>query len=71
MRIHVLQLIVGDKLISDSYNLVGLHLLSSGTVVDSGDILMLNRHSVEYVDIQPRGNEAVNELEEPAVQPSK
>lgn len=67
MRIHVLQLIVGDKLISDSYNMVGLHLLSSGTVVDSGDILMLNRHNVEYVNIHPRGNEAVNELEEPTV----
>ena len=35
MRIHVLQLIVGDKLLSDSYNSVGLHLLSSGTVVDA------------------------------------
>ncbi|NRF92271.1 HD-GYP domain-containing protein [Paenibacillus frigoriresistens] len=65
MRIHVLQLIVGDKLISDSYNMVGLHLLSSGTVVDAGDILMLNRHNVDYVDIQPRGSEAINELDEP------
>lgn len=67
MRIHVLQLIVGDKLISDSYNSVGLHLLSSGTVVDSGDILMLNRHNVEYVDILPRGNEATTGQEESKV----
>ncbi|NEW07804.1 HD-GYP domain-containing protein [Paenibacillus sp. SYP-B3998] len=57
MRIHVLQLIVGDKLISDSYNSVGLHLLSSGTVLDAGDILMLNRHNIDYVDILPRETE--------------
>ncbi|SDN22544.1 HDIG domain-containing protein [Paenibacillus sp. yr247] len=63
MRIHVLQLIVGDKLISDSYNMVGLHLLSSGTVVDASDILMLNRHNVEYVDISPRGSVDVIELD--------
>ncbi|NQX67929.1 HD-GYP domain-containing protein [Paenibacillus alba] len=54
MHIHVLQLIVGDKLISDSYNSLGLHLLSSGTILDAGDIHMLNRHNVEYVDILPR-----------------
>jgi putative nucleotidyltransferase with HDIG domain len=71
MRIHVLQLIVGDKLISDSYNAVGLHLLSSGTVVDASDILMLNRHNVEYVDIFPRGTEAVIELDKTEVSPSK
>lgn len=58
MHIHVLQLIVGDKLISDSYNTKGLHLLSAGTVVDASDIMMLNRHNVEYVDIAPRVNEA-------------
>ncbi|MZQ84948.1 HD domain-containing protein [Paenibacillus sp. 5J-6] len=57
MHIHVLQLIVGDKLISDSYNTKGLHLLSAGTVVDASDIMMLNRHNVEYVDIAPRVNE--------------
>lgn len=57
MHIHVLQLIVGDRLISDSYNTKGLHLLSAGTVVDASDILMLNRHNVEYVDITPRVTE--------------
>ncbi|GGI44211.1 HD family phosphohydrolase [Paenibacillus marchantiophytorum] len=56
MRIHVLQLIVGDKLLSDSYNTVGLHLLSAGTVLDASDIHMLNRHNVDYVDIEPRAN---------------
>jgi putative nucleotidyltransferase with HDIG domain len=64
MHIHVLQLIVGDKLISDSYNTKGLHLLSAGTVVDASDILMLNRHNVEYVDIAPRVNEIAIEPEE-------
>ncbi|WP_315971362.1 HD domain-containing phosphohydrolase [Paenibacillus sp. N3.4] len=63
MRIHVLQLIVGDKLISDSFNSFGLHLLSSGNVVDASDILMLNRHNVEYVDILPRSSEAATEQE--------
>ncbi|MEW9698274.1 HD-GYP domain-containing protein [Paenibacillus sp. SI8] len=57
MRIHILQLIVGDKLTSDSYNSAGLHLLSAGTVLDASDILMLSRHSIDYVDIQPRGSE--------------
>ncbi|NOV01306.1 HD-GYP domain-containing protein [Paenibacillus planticolens] len=61
MHIHVLQLVVGDKLISDSYNIKGLHLLSAGTVVDASDILMLNRHSVEYVDIAPRVAAAAHE----------
>jgi putative nucleotidyltransferase with HDIG domain len=64
MRVHVLQLIVGDKLISDSYNAVGLHLLSSGTVLDAGDISMLNRHSVDYVDIAPRSSEIEKVVEE-------
>ncbi|UJF34696.1 HD-GYP domain-containing protein [Paenibacillus hexagrammi] len=59
MRIHVLQLFVGDKLISDTYNSSGLHLLSAGTVLDSSDILMLNRHHVEYVSIEPRQDEAI------------
>ena len=64
MRVHVLQLIVGDKLISDSYNSVGLHLLSLDTVLDAGDILMLNRHSVDYVDIAPRNSEIEAVVEE-------
>lgn len=64
MRVHVLQLIVGDKLISDSYNSVGLHLLSSDTVLDAGDISMLNRHSVDYVDIAPRSSEIEKVVEE-------
>ncbi|WNR43389.1 HD-GYP domain-containing protein [Paenibacillus roseipurpureus] len=67
MRVHVLQLIVGDKLISDSYNSVGLHLLSSGTVLDAGDITMLNRHSVDYVDIAPRVSEIEKVVEEAPV----
>jgi putative nucleotidyltransferase with HDIG domain len=67
MHIHVLQLIVGDKLISDSYNTKGLHLLSAGTVVDASDILMLNRHNVEYVDIAPR----VKEVETQPAQSAK
>ncbi|OCT11653.1 HD family phosphohydrolase [Paenibacillus pectinilyticus] len=64
MRVHVLQLIVGDKLNSDSYNSVGLNLLSAGTVLDAGDISMLNRHSVDYVDIAPRSSEIENVVEE-------
>ncbi|BFT70269.1 HD-GYP domain-containing protein [Paenibacillus sp. P36] len=72
MHIHVLQLIVGDKLISDSYNTKGLHLLSAGTVVDAGDIMMLNRHNVEYVDIAPRVNEIESEpAESPKVKPAQ
>ncbi|MFD0692510.1 HD-GYP domain-containing protein [Paenibacillus sp. GCM10027628] len=68
MLIHVLQLAVGDRLISDTYNSVGLHLLSSGTVVDANDIIMLNRHQIEYVDVMPRGNEAAD-TDEPVRDP--
>ncbi|RTE09286.1 HD-GYP domain-containing protein [Paenibacillus whitsoniae] len=64
MRVHVLQLIVGDKLISDSFNSVGLHLISAGTVLDSSDIHMLNRHNVDYVEIYPR-------TDDPAPAPSQ
>jgi len=63
MRIHVLELIIGDKLASDTYNHAGLHLLSAGTVVDAGDITTLARHQVDYVDIMPRQAERIEEDE--------
>ncbi|MFC5451996.1 HD-GYP domain-containing protein [Paenibacillus aestuarii] len=63
MRIHVLELNIGDKLASDTYNHSGLHLLSAGTIVDAGDITTLARHQVDYVDIVPRQAERVEEDE--------
>jgi putative nucleotidyltransferase with HDIG domain len=58
MRIHIMDLQVGDRLISDTYNQFGLHILSANTVLDSTDIAKLFQHSIDYVDIEHRGLEA-------------
>jgi putative nucleotidyltransferase with HDIG domain len=58
MRIHIMDLQVGDRLISDTYNQFGLHILSANTILDSTDIAKLFQHNIEYVDIDHRGLEA-------------
>lgn len=60
MRTHVLQLVVGDTLMSDTYNAAGLNLLSAGTSLSGGDIHLLNMHNVDYVDIFPRSADGAN-----------
>jgi putative nucleotidyltransferase with HDIG domain len=54
MRVQVFMLAVGDRLISDAYNSIGLHVLSAGKVLDVYDITKLNNHNVDYVDIAAR-----------------
>jgi putative nucleotidyltransferase with HDIG domain len=54
MRVQVFMLAVGDRLISDAYNSIGLHVLSAGKVLDVYDITKLNNHNIDYVDIAVR-----------------
>ncbi|EGL20044.1 MULTISPECIES: HD-GYP domain-containing protein [unclassified Paenibacillus] len=54
MRIHITDLQVGDRLARDTFNSIGLNILSADTKVDEFDILKLNKHQIEYVDIEDR-----------------
>ncbi|MBP1995889.1 HD-GYP domain-containing protein [Paenibacillus eucommiae] len=63
MRIHVLQLQAADRLISDTFNSVGLNVLSAGTFIEPADIQKLILHDIEYVDISPRGATHTFEIE--------
>lgn len=54
MRVHVMDLNIGDSLLIDTFNSYGLHLLSSGTKLREQDISKLLRHQVTYVDVAPK-----------------
>jgi len=60
MRVHVMDLNIGDRLLVDTFNHYGLHLLSSGTRLRTEDISKLLMHQITYVDIAPK-----DELEPP------
>ncbi|MNJ37751.1 Cyclic di-GMP phosphodiesterase response regulator RpfG [compost metagenome] len=53
MRTHVMELKVGDRLKEDTFNRVGLHILPKGTVIQTEQIALLIRQSIDYVDIEP------------------
>ncbi|MGF7046602.1 putative nucleotidyltransferase with HDIG domain [Paenibacillus sp. DS2015] len=53
MRVHVTDLKPGDTLLSDTFNRVGLHVLSKGTVLKADGISQLVKHSIDYVDVEP------------------
>ncbi|AJS59617.1 HD-GYP domain-containing protein [Paenibacillus sp. IHBB 10380] len=53
MRVHVTDLKPGDTLLSDTFNRVGLHVLSKGTVLKTEGISQLVKHNIEYVDVEP------------------
>lgn len=53
MRVHVTDLKPGDILLSDTFNGVGLHVLSKGTILKAEGISQLVRHSIDYVDVEP------------------
>jgi putative nucleotidyltransferase with HDIG domain len=57
MRVHIMDLQVGDRLITDTYNLYGLLIVSADTVLDSTDIAKLFQHNIDFVDIGNRGVE--------------
>ncbi|AIQ46664.1 HD family phosphohydrolase [Paenibacillus sp. FSL R7-0273] len=54
MKVHVTDLKPGDRLMTDTFNNVGLHILPGGTVVQREEISLLIRHRVDYVSIQAR-----------------
>lgn len=54
MKVHVMDLKPGDRLKVDTFNNVGLHVLSQGTTLRNEDIAVLIRHSINFVDIEPR-----------------
>ncbi|SEB90446.1 HD-GYP domain-containing protein [Paenibacillus sp. GP183] len=63
MRIHVEKLAVGDILISDTFNVLGLNVISKGTLLNVEDIQKLNNHNIEYVEISPRYIEQTQQTE--------
>lgn len=60
MRVHVMDLNIGDRLLGDTFNHYGLHLLSSGTRLRAQDISKLLMHQITYVDV------ATNEVNLPS-----
>ncbi|WP_211350035.1 HD-GYP domain-containing protein [Paenibacillus anaericanus] len=54
MRTDTMDLINGDRLKSDAFNKVGLHVLPKGTIIHSEEIALLIRQSIHHVDIEPR-----------------
>ncbi|AZK46581.1 HD-GYP domain-containing protein [Paenibacillus lentus] len=61
MRTHVMELRPGDRLIEDTFNRAGLHILPKGSVIQTEEIALLIRQSIDYVDIEPRDGSAISE----------
>jgi putative nucleotidyltransferase with HDIG domain len=56
LKVPVLQVNIGDRLLDDVFNSYGLQLISAGTLLQKSDIEKLYAHHVDYVDIVPRGD---------------
>ncbi|SFB39629.1 HD domain-containing protein [Cohnella sp. OV330] len=54
MRIHITDLQAGDQISQDIFNGYGLHVLSSGAILNEHDLSRLYQHRIEYVDIEQR-----------------
>lgn len=54
MRVHITDLQIGDRLVSNVFNAFGLHIFSSDKELDADAINLLFRHNIEYVDIELR-----------------
>lgn len=54
MRVHVTDLRAGDQLSEDIFNLYGLHVLSSGTILNERELSRLYQHQIDYVEIERR-----------------
>lgn len=54
MRVHVYDLQVGDRLLSDVFNPYGLFVLPKNKILTSEDIVKLRNHRIEYVEIDYR-----------------
>ncbi|BFH64487.1 MULTISPECIES: HD-GYP domain-containing protein [Paenibacillus] len=53
MKVHVTDLKPGDRLLADTFNEAGLHVLQQGTELKEEEIHKLMQHGVDYVDIEP------------------
>lgn len=58
MRIHVTDILDGDRLSSDVFNDYGLHVLSKGTRLYRSEMSRLLQHQIDYVDIEERSQAA-------------
>lgn len=54
MRVHITDLIDGDKLKNDVFNHYGLHVLSKGTTLNKQEISRLLQHQIDFVEIEDR-----------------
>lgn len=57
MRVHITELINGDKLSKDTFNNYGLHVLSKETILNNQEISRLFQHQIDYVEIEARVSE--------------
>lgn len=54
MRIHVSDLLDGDRLSNDVFNHYGLHVLSKGAQITKTEISRLIQHQIDFIDIEER-----------------
>lgn len=52
MKIHVMDLLPGDRLIQDVFNSYGLHVLSADAFLGSDSIARLLAHNIEYIEVE-------------------
>lgn len=54
MRVHISDLQAGDQISRDIFNEYGLHVLSSGAILNDQELSRLYQHRIDYVDIERR-----------------
>ncbi|MFC5402173.1 HD-GYP domain-containing protein [Cohnella soli] len=54
MRVHITDLLAGDRLSEDIFNSFGLHVLSKGTVLNDKEISRMYQHQMDYIEIEKR-----------------
>lgn len=64
MKTHVMELRAGDRLTEDTFNRAGLHILPKGSVIQTEEIALLIRQSIDYVNIEPREESGISEAAE-------
>ncbi|WP_341281671.1 HD-GYP domain-containing protein [Paenibacillus sp. FSL H8-0537] len=52
MKVHVTDLKTGDRLLKDTFNGYGLHVLSKGTLLENKEISKLLQHQIDYVEVE-------------------
>lgn len=63
MRVHISDLQAGDQITQDIFNSYGLHVLSSGSILNHQDLSRLYQHRIDYVDIERRVPESFEAAE--------